>query len=56
MPLLNKHDITVNATGFLARETFTYRKVNNLGHEKDFLTVGSMGHCNAISLGIANVK
>jgi len=27
-----------------------------LGHEKDFYTVGSMGHAPSIALGIANSK
>jgi phosphonopyruvate decarboxylase len=32
------------------------RKFKKQGHEKDFLTVGSMGHASAIALGIAMFK
>ena len=36
-----------------SRELFEIRVKNQQTHEKDFLTVGSMGHANMISLGIA---
>jgi phosphonopyruvate decarboxylase len=29
------------------------REIKKQGHEKDFLTVGSMGHASAIALGLA---
>lgn len=35
------------------RELFELRKIKNEGHEKDFLTVGCMGHASSIALGIA---
>jgi phosphonopyruvate decarboxylase len=49
-------DIIVSTTGMLSRELFEYRKFKNHGHEKDFLTVGSMGHASAIAMGIAISK
>lgn len=45
--------IIVSTTGKASRELFEYREKNNLGHEKDFLTVGSMGHASMIGLSIA---
>lgn len=49
-------DIVVSTTGKLSRELFEYRAAKKQGHEKDFLTVGSMGHSSAIALGIALQK
>lgn len=45
--------IVVSTTGKLSRELFEYREELSQGHEKDFLTVGSMGHSSQIALGIA---
>lgn len=45
--------IIVSTTGKASRELFEYREKNNFGHEKDFLTVGSMGHASMIGLSIA---
>jgi phosphonopyruvate decarboxylase len=49
-------DIIVSTTGMISRELFEYRQLNNQGHERDFLTVGSMGHASQIALGIALQK
>lgn len=46
----------VSTTGMISRELFEYRTSMNEGHEKDFLTVGSMGHASQIALGIALEK
>ena len=35
---------------------FKKRDTKKQGHEKDFLTVGSMGHASAIAMGIANFR
>lgn len=43
----------VSTTGMISRELFEYRTNNNQGHERDFLTVGSMGHASQIALGVA---
>lgn len=51
--LINKEDIVVSTTGKTSREVFEYREEIGDGHEKDFLTVGGMGHTNQIALGIA---
>ena len=50
---LDDNDITVSTTGKLSRELFEYRENLCHNHEKDFLTVGSMGHSSSIALGIA---
>ena len=46
-------DAFVSTTGKLSRELFELREAAGQGHEKDFLTVGSMGHASMIALGIA---
>lgn len=45
--------IIVSTTGMISRELFEYRTAKGQGHERDFLTVGSMGHASMIALGIA---
>ena len=46
-------DVFVSTTGKLSRELFEIRERLGQGHEKDFLTVGSMGHASSIALAIA---
>ena len=53
---LNERDIIVSTTGKVSRELFEHREKNEKNHEKDFLTVGSMGHSSQIALGIALSK
>jgi phosphonopyruvate decarboxylase len=53
---LDEKDIVVSTTGKLSRELFEYREEKGQTHEKDFLTVGSMGHASAIAMGIALKK
>ena len=53
---LGEKDAIVSTTGMISRELFEYRTQMNLGHERDFLTVGSMGHASQIALGIAMAK
>ncbi len=48
-----KDDPIVSTTGKASRELFELRERHGQGHERDFLTVGSMGHCSSIALGIA---
>lgn len=50
---LGEKDCIVSTTGMISRELFEYRASMNQGHERDFLTVGSMGHASQIALGIA---
>ena len=45
--------VLISTTGMASREVFEQRELNNQSHEKDFLTVGAMGHCSQIALGIS---
>lgn len=49
-------DVVVSTTGKLSREIFELREKRGEGHERDFLTVGSMGHASMIALEIALEK
>jgi phosphonopyruvate decarboxylase len=53
---LNPDDLVVSTTGVASRELFEYRTKNSQSHEKDFLTVGGMGHASQIALGISLFK
>ena len=53
---LDDNAIVVSTTGKTSREIFEIRENRGQSHEKDFLTVGSMGHCSSIALGIALAK
>ena len=50
---LGERDCVVSTTGMISRELFEYRTAMKQGHERDFLTVGSMGHASQIALGVA---
>lgn len=50
---LDSSDVVVSTTGMASREVFEYRERHRQGHHRDFLTVGSMGHCSQIALGVA---
>ena len=43
----------ISTTGKPSRELFEIREMNKQSHQTDFLTVGSMGHCSHIALGVA---
>lgn len=45
--------VIVATTGMLSRELFEYRERAGVPGERDFLTVGGMGHASSIALGIA---
>lgn len=53
---VSENDPILSTTGKASRELFEIREANNDVHGKDFLTVGSMGHCSSIALGIALKK
>ena len=53
---LGDTDVIVSTTGMISRELFEYRTLCQQSHERDFLTVGSMGHASQIALGIALAK
>lgn len=50
---VNPAAVVVATTGMVSRELFEYRCSVGGGHEKDFLTVGGMGHASQIALGLA---
>lgn len=52
----SKEDAVVASTGKISREVFEVRERRGEGHQKDFLTVGSMGHSSSVALGIALAK
>jgi phosphonopyruvate decarboxylase len=45
-----------STTGMASRELYELREKLGQGHERDFLTVGSMGHASQIALGAAVQK
>ena len=49
----DEKDIFVSTTGMLSRELFEIREKKEEKHNKDFLTVGSMGHASMIALGLS---
>lgn len=46
-------DPVLCTTGKASRELYTLREAQGQSHAPDFLTVGSMGHCASIALGVA---
>ena len=53
---IDENTIVVSTTGKTSREIFEIREKRNESHQQDFLTVGAMGHCSSIALGIALAK
>ena len=50
---LSPSDLVVSTTGMSSREVYAFREARGERHQSDFLTVGSMGHCSQIALGVA---
>jgi phosphonopyruvate decarboxylase len=50
------NEIIVSTTGKTSRELFEYRKQKNLGHQNDFLMIGSMGLASSFGAEIALQK
>ena len=50
---IDNNSAIIATTGVASRELFEYRREVGDGFNKDFLTVGGMGHANQIALGIA---
>lgn len=48
--------VFVSTTGMASRELYELREKHGQKHDRDFLTVGSMGHASQIALGIALCK
>lgn len=53
LTLIDKESVIVSTTGKTSREVFELRVKQGDSHERDFLTVGSMGHASSIALGIS---
>jgi phosphonopyruvate decarboxylase len=53
---ISRDAVFVSTTGKTSRELYEYRVESGDTHERDFLTVGSMGHTSQIALGIALAK
>ncbi|NLB34312.1 MAG: phosphonopyruvate decarboxylase, partial [Elusimicrobia bacterium] len=51
--IVGQEALIVSNTGKRTSELYEYREEKQEGHERDFLTVGSMGHASPIALGIA---
>lgn len=51
-----RESVIVSTTGKASRELFELREARKEGHDRDFLTVGSMGHSSMIALGLAAQK
>jgi phosphonopyruvate decarboxylase len=45
--------LVIATTGMLSRELFELRQVAQTNGDRDFLTVGGMGHASSIALGVA---
>lgn len=50
---MKKESVIVSTTGMASRELFELREKYKENHNRDFLTVGSMGHASQIAMGIA---
>ena len=50
---LGETDAIVSTTGKISRELYECRDRAGQGHQREFLTVGSMGHASQIAMGIA---
>lgn len=48
--------VFVVTTGMLGRELYEYRVRSGSPADRDFLTVGGMGHCSSIALGVAQQR
>jgi phosphonopyruvate decarboxylase len=51
--LASPHSLFFSTTGMASRELYELREKRGMGHERDFLTVGSMGHASSLALGAA---
>ena len=51
-----EEEIYISTTGMASRELYELREKLGQKHNRDFLTVGSMGHASQIALGIALQK
>ena len=54
--LMGENDVVVSTTGKASRELYEIRENREMGHSRDFLTVGSMGHASSIAFGLASTQ
>ena len=54
--LSSPQDLFFSTTGMASRELYELREKHRLPHDRDFLTVGSMGHASSMALGAALAK
>ena len=54
--LSSSDGLFVSTTGMASRELYELREKYNMGHERDFLTVGSMGHASSLALALTEQK
>jgi phosphonopyruvate decarboxylase len=50
---IDKKSLLISTTGKTSRELYELREARDESHERDFLTVGSMGHTASLALGVA---
>ena len=50
---IKEDSIVISTTGMVSRELYEFRAKKKLGHHRDFLTVGGMGHASQIALGLS---
>jgi phosphonopyruvate decarboxylase len=50
---IEEDSIVISTTGMASRELYEHRAKKQMGHHRDFLTVGGMGHASQIALGLA---
>lgn len=50
---MKNDDIGIAATGMISRELYEFRLSSDHSLGRDFLTVGSMGHCSSIALSVS---
>lgn len=53
---LYNNEVIVATTGMASRELFEYRVAQKQSGQRDFLTVGAMGHASQIAVGIAQAR
>ncbi|MDR1059433.1 MAG: phosphonopyruvate decarboxylase [Treponema sp.] len=49
----SENEVYVATTGMASRELYELREKHRQGHERDFLTLGSMGHASSLAMGAA---
>ena len=53
---LPDNTVVIGTTGMPSRELFEFRAASSMGHHRDFLTVGGMGHASSIAMALAKAR